>query len=439
MQELKKKKFGRPRATRRTQSAINRIDSVLARRPRLWTGDRMLLAKLNQTNPENIKNYVEEKARQEAKRAKQLGGQVLQDWEARKRSMVASNKYANKMWAEYNKPGKRDEYLQKLENGLISLQTGEAIKENSINHPGSALNPVNGYKLSISDGEGDDEAIDAVASEAIVNDDYPMGNDIENESDSQTGYDFVADSPEDPNRINDLPQFQTQVENGVKNKKLNRTDGNAENSGSQMGFEQDYSNANRHPVFHNANIGVPNPGTNVFEYAASGIRATTEDKGPVLATIQPYRDNLHSGHMHMGFQPSPRVPSSRYTVEPVRQRQNERSHVGIRKEQDMRADHVGYEVHESQHRYQGAPQMLSTAQSKKRKGPLFEQGVLDVRPLKRQCQPGEFFVPERQPEPEQHFPLEYQNNGLGVEESDFEEILEPNSVGRWSQPKQGHR
>ncbi|THV54934.1 hypothetical protein BGAL_0017g00280 [Botrytis galanthina] len=427
MQELKKKKFGKPRATRRTQSAINRIDSVLARRPRLWTGDRMLLAKLNQTNPENIKNYVEEKARQEAKRAKQLGGQVLQDWEARKRSMVASNKYANKMWAEYNKPGKRDEYLQKLENGLISLQTGEAIKENSINHPGSALNPVNGYKLSISDGEGDDEAIDAVASEAIVDDDYPMGNDIENESESQTGYDFVADSPEDPNHINDLPQFQTQVGNGVNNKESNPTDGNAENSGSQMDFEKNYSNANRHPVFHNADIGVPNPRANYFEYAASGIRATTQGKAPILTTMQTYRDNTFSRHMHTSFAPSPQVQPSRYTVEPVRQRQSERSHFGTRKEQDMRAYHVGYQVEESQHRYQDAPQMWSTAQSKKRKGPLFEQGVLDVRPLKRQCQPGEVPVPERQSEPEQYSPFEYQNNRFGVEENDFEEILEPNS------------
>ncbi|KAF7892665.1 uncharacterized protein EAF02_000203 [Botrytis sinoallii] len=430
MQELKKKKAGKPRATRRTQSAINRIDSVLAKRDgRLWTGDRMLLAKLNQTKPENIKNYVEEKVRQEGKRAKEAGGQVLQDWVARKRSRVASNKYANKMWAEYNKPGKKDEYLQKLENGLISLKTGEAITANSKNHPGSSLNPANGYNLSTNDGEGDDEAIDADASDAIVDDDYPMDNVIGNESESQTGYDFVADSPGYPDHINDLPQSQTQVDIGVNDKKLNLTDGNAENSGSQMGFEQNYSDANRHPVFNNAYIGVPNPRTNVFEYPASssGIRAMTQDKGPMLATMQPYRGNTPLIHVHTSFAPSPQVQSSRYTGEPVRRRQNERCHVGPRKEEDMRACHVGYQVHKNQHRNQGAPQMLSNAQSKKRKQPLFEQGVLEVRPLKRQCKSGEFFMSGRQPESEQHLSLGQQHNELDIEERDVEESLDPNS------------
>ncbi|TGO08636.1 hypothetical protein BTUL_0199g00060 [Botrytis tulipae] len=428
MQELKKKKFGKPRATRRTQSAIDRIERVFAKRDgRLLIGDRMLLAKLNQTNPENIKNYIEEKARKEAKRAKQAGGQVLQDWEARRRSMVVSNKYANKMWAEYNKPGKKDEYLQKLENGLISLKTGEAIEGNPINHPESSLNPAIGYKLSTSDGEGDDEAIDADASEAIVDDDYSIGNDIGSESGSQTGYDSVADSPEYPDHIDDLPQSPTQVETGINNKKLNLAKGNAENSGSQMDFEQNHCNTNRHPVFHNAEIGVPNPRTNLFEYAASNTRAMMQDKGPMTATMRPYRDNTTSRHMHMSFVPSPLVQPSRYIGEPMRQRQNERSHVGPREEQDMRACHVSYQVHENQHRYQDALQILSTAQLNKRKQPLLEQGVLDVRPLKRKCQPGEFFVPERQPEPQQHFPLEYPQNGLGVEESNVEESLEPSS------------
>ncbi|KAF7939379.1 uncharacterized protein EAE97_007459 [Botrytis byssoidea] len=429
MQELKKKKFGKPRATRRTQSAINRIESILAKRDdgRLLTGDRMLLAKLNQTNPENIKNYVEEKARKEAKRAKQAGGQVLQDWEARRRSMVVSNKYANKMWAEYNKPGKKDEYLQKLENGLISLKTGDAIKGNSINHPESSLNPANGYKLSTSDGGGDDEAIDADASEAIVDDDYSVDNDMESESGSQTGYDSVADSPEYPDHMDDLPPFPTQVETGINNKKLNLAEGNAKNSGSQMHFKQHHCNTNRNSVFDNAEIGVPNPRTNFFEYAASNTRAMMQDKGHMTATMQPYRDNTPSRHMHMSLAPSPQVQPSRCTGEPMRQRQNERSYVGPREEQDMRASRVSYQVHDNQHRYQDAPQMLSTSQLNKRKQPLFDQGVLDVRPLKRQCQPGEFFVPERQPEPEQRFPFKYPQNGLDFEESDVEESLEPSS------------
>ncbi|KAF7906131.1 hypothetical protein EAF00_000410 [Botryotinia globosa] len=428
MQELKKKKFGRPRATRRTQSAIHRIERVFAKRDgRLLTGDRMLLAKLNQTNPENIKNYVEEKARKEAKRAKQAGGQVLLDWEARRRSMVVSNKYANKMWAEYNKPGKKDEYLQKLENGLISLKTGEAIKGSSINHPESSLNPANGYKLSTSGGEGDDEAIDADASEAIVDDDYSIGNEIGSESGSQTGYDSVADSPEYPDHIDDLPHSPTQVENDVNNNKLNLAEGNAENSGSQMYFEQNHCNTNRHPVFDNAEIGVLNSRTNLFEYASSDTRATMQDKGPMTATMQPYRYNGPSRYMHMSFAPSPQVQPSRYIGEPMRQRQNERSYVGPREEQDMRARHVSFQVHENQHRYQDALQKLSTAQLNKRKQPLFEQGVLEVRPLKRQCQSGEFFVPERQPEPKQHLPLEHPQNGLRAEDSDVEESFEPNS------------
>ncbi|TGO45880.1 hypothetical protein BOTNAR_0631g00040 [Botryotinia narcissicola] len=427
-QELKKKKFGKPRATRRTQSAIDRIESVFAKRDRrLWPGDRMLLAKLNQTNPENIKNYVEEKARKEAKRAKQAGGQVLQDWEARRSSMVVSNKYANKMWAEYNKPGKKDKYLQKLENGLISLKIGEAVKGNSINHPESSLNPANGYKLSTSDGEGDDEAIDADASEAIVDDDYSIDNDIGSESGSQTEYDSEADSPEYPDHIDDLPQFPTQVETGINNKKLNLAEGNAENSGSQMDFEQHHCNTNRHPVFDTAEIGVSNPRTNLFEYAASKTRAMMQDKGPMTATMQPYRDKTPSRHMNMSLAPSPQVQPSRYAGKPMRQRQNERSYVGPREEQDMRARHISYQVHDNQHRYREAPQMLSTSQLNKRKQPLFEQGVLDVRPLKRQCQPGEFFVPERQPEPAQHFPLEHQHNGLDFEEGDIEESLDPYS------------
>ncbi|TGO54488.1 hypothetical protein BCON_0106g00050 [Botryotinia convoluta] len=426
MQELKKKAAGKPRATRRTQSAIIRIDRVLTHRGRrLWTGDRMLLAMLNETNPENIKNYVEEKARQEAKRAKEAGGKVLQDWEARKRSRVASNKYANKMWAEYNKPGKKDEYLQKLANGLISLETGEAIKENSIKHPGSSLNPANGYRQSTSAGDGDDEAVNADASEAMVDEDYPMGNDIGNESDSQTGYDSVADSFEYPDHIKDLPQSQTQVENGVNNKKLNLADGNAENSGSQMGLEQNYCNANRHPVFYNAEIGVPNPRRNLSEYEASEIRAMTQDKGPMLEYMQPYRDNTPSRHVHMSFQPSPQVQPSRYTGEPVRQRQNERSHVGTQEEQGLRASHVGYQVRENQSRYPDVPQILSTSLPKKRKESLFG-GVPDVRPSKRQCQPGRCLDSERQPEFAQHFQPEDRHDGLNVEVSDVEESLEPN-------------
>ncbi|TGO89540.1 hypothetical protein BPOR_0104g00040 [Botrytis porri] len=431
MKELKKKAAGKPRATRRTQGAIDRINRVLAcRGGRLWTGDRMLLAMLNETKPENIKNFVEEKARKEGKRAKEAGGQVLLDWGARKRSMVASNKYANKMWAEYNKPGKKDEYLQKLANGLISLETGEVIKEHSTNHPGSSLNPANGYTPSTNDGDGDDEAVDADASEDVVDDDYPMDNEIGNEYESQTEYNSVVDSSEHSDHINDRPQSQMQVDDDINNEKLNLADGNAENSGSQMGFEQNYCDTNRpfskHSVFYNAETGVPNPSTNLFEYGASNIQVMTQDKGPMVASMQPYRDNAHSRRMHMGFRPSLQVHSSRYTGEPVRQRQNERFHACTREEQDMRACQIGYQVHENQHRYQNASQMLSDAQFKKREQPLFEQGVFDVRPVKRQCQPGELFEPERQLESEQHFSLEYHYNGLYVEESDVEESLEPN-------------
>ncbi|KAF5878606.1 uncharacterized protein Bfra_000773 [Botrytis fragariae] len=419
MQELKKKAAGKPRATRRTQSAIDMINRVLVKRDgRLWTGDRMLLAMLNETIPENIKNYVEENARQEGKRAKEAGGQVLQDWEARKRSRVASNKYANKMWAEYNKPGKKGEYLQKLANGLISLETGEAIKENSINHPGSSLNPANGYKKSASDGDDDDDA--------GVDDDYPMGNNIETECESQTGYDSVDDSSDYPDHIKNLPQSQMQVENGVNNEKSNLADGNAEKYGSQMGFEQNYCNTNRRSVFDNAEIGVPNLRTNLFEYEASDIRAMMQDKGPMLASMQPYRDNTPSKHMHTGFQPSPQVQSSRYISESVRQRQHERYHVGTREKLEMRASHVGYQAHRNPSRYPDVPQMLPTSLPKKRKEPLVDEEVLDVRPSKRQCQSGELFESERQLEPEKHFPLENRYNGLEVEESDVEEILEPN-------------
>ncbi|TGO20915.1 hypothetical protein BPAE_0256g00040 [Botrytis paeoniae] len=432
MQELKKKAAGKPRATRRTQTAINRIDSVLAQRGRhLWIGDRMLLAMLNQTNPENIKNYVEEKARQEGKRAKEAGGQAFQDWEARKRSRVASNKYANKMWAEYNKPGKKDEYLQKLVNGLISLETGEAIKGNSINHPGSSLNPANGYKKSTSDGDGDDKAVDADASEAIVDDDdYPMGNDIGNESESQTGYKSVADSLEYPDHINDLPQSQTQIEDGDSRKQLDLTHGNIRNAKSQINSDRSYQNAgshpDAHPVSYNTELNVSNARTNRSEYEASNIQTMIQNNGAMMESVQPRSDDVHSTNMYMGFRPSPQVHSSRYTSEPVRQRQNERSHVVTHEEQDTRASHVGYQVHGNQSRYPDVPQMLPDSLLKRRKEPLVDEELLDVRPSKRQCQPRELFEPERQFEPKQHFPPEHQYNGLHVEESDVEESLEPN-------------
>ncbi|KAF7958533.1 hypothetical protein EAE96_002075 [Botrytis aclada] len=432
MQELKKKAAGKPRATRRTQSAIARMDRILKQRDgRLWAGDRMLLAMLNQTNPENIKNYAEEKARKEGKRAKSAGGQVLQDWEARKRLRVASNKYANKMWAEYNKSGKKDEYLQKLANGLISLETGEAIKGNSINHPGSSLNPANGYIESTSNGDGDDEAVDADAGQAIVDDDHLMGNGIGKESESQTGYNFAAHSVEYPDHIKGLPQSQMQVENGANNEELNLAGGNAENAGSQMGLEQISCNTNRHfikhPVFYNAEIGVPNPRTNLSKYEASNIRAMTQDKRPMPAPTEPYRDNAHSSHIHMGFQPSPQIESSRHAGEPVRQRQNGRSRVITHEEQETRASHTGYQIHRRQCRYPDVRQMLPVSLPKKRKEPLVDEEVLGVRPSKRQCQPEGNLQSERQPEPEQQSPLKHQHNRLVIEESDIEESFEPSS------------
>ncbi|KAK6615256.1 hypothetical protein H4I95_00408 [Botrytis cinerea] len=426
MQELRKKAAGKPRSTRRIQTAKNRIDRVLEKRDgRLWTGDRMLLAMLNKTSPANIKNYVEEKNRQKKRRAWKAGGQVFQDWKAWKSSMPSSNKYANKMWAAYNETGKTDEYLQKLASGLISLETGKTIEGNSIEHPGSSLNPANGYIESASDGDGDEEAVDADANEAIVDDDddddYPMGNDIENDFEFQTGCDLIVDSFEYSDHIIDLPQSQVQVENGVNPKKLNLADGNFKNAGWQMGFQQNHGNADRNsgerPVSYKAEIGGPNSRTKLSEYEAFDTRPMTQDKGPMLASMQPYSNNAHSRNMYMGFEPNPWVQSSKYTGEPMRQRQYERSDAGSRKEQAMRASNFDYQVHENQFRYPNASQMLPTSLPKKRKESLLEEGVLDVRPSKRQYRPGECLGSEVQLKFAQHSQPEKRENGLKVDVS----------------------
>ncbi|TEY70366.1 hypothetical protein BOTCAL_0105g00080 [Botryotinia calthae] len=432
MQELRKKAAGQPRSTRRIQTAKNRIDRVLAKRGgRLWTGDRMLLAMLNKTSPANIKNYVEEKNRQKRRRARKAGGQVFQDWEAWKSSIPSSNKYANKMWAAYNETGEKDKYLQKLASGLISLETGETIEGNSIEHPGSSLNPANGYTESTGDGDGNDEAVDADANKAIVDDgDYPVGNDIENYFEFQTKCDLMVDSFEYPDHIMDLPQPQMQVENGVNPKKLNLADGNFENAGSQMGFQQNHDNTDRNfgerPLSYNTQIGGPNSRTNLSEYEASDTRPMTQDNGPMLASMQTYSNNAHSRNMHMGFEPNPQVQSSKYTGEPVRQRRYERSDVGSRKEQDMRASHFDYQVHEDQSRYPNASQMLPTSLPKKRKEPLLEEGVLDIKPSKRQYRPGECLESERRLEFAQHSQHGKRENGLNVDVSGVGESLEPN-------------
>lgn len=136
----------RPRAIRNKEDELKRLEAVSKKRPRPWVGDKMLLMEANNTTHERVKNHFEERARQAANRAKKAGGQVLQDWENKRQLNNTSNKYATKMWAEHR--ANKVEYLRKLRNGLISLETGKAIDES--NWSSSALNPANGHIQNMS-------------------------------------------------------------------------------------------------------------------------------------------------------------------------------------------------------------------------------------------------------------------------------------------------
>ncbi|KAF7867370.1 hypothetical protein EAF04_005453 [Stromatinia cepivora] len=428
MKELKQKALGKPRAIRRSKDDINRIEAVRAKRNSVWPGDRMLLAKLNNSTPYNIKNHCEHKARREAENAREAGGQVLQDWEAEKKARKNSHKYAAKMWAEYNKPGNKDEYLRKLENGLISLETGETINGDSSQHRGSALNPANGYIQNMPEivnaVKGIDRAGDQGADGGGANDAYTMGHGIENEADYHRGYDSMAGSSQYLIHKWGLSRSEDEDEHNVNQKRLNLTNGSVENFDSQMAYQ-----FSKYPAFNDDGFGGSKPRPTLSEYETFDLQTTSQHGRPMPASVQPSSHEACPSNMYTSFQPGPRGQSSNMTSKLLRQsgwqyRQKERSAAATFEEQDKRASHVGRRVQEDWYEYPDSNQTMSTAPSKKRKG-LLEEETIDARPLKRQRQLETRLESGTQSVCEQQFRPQSQYNGPDVGEGGVDEELEP--------------
>ncbi|KAJ8070387.1 hypothetical protein OCU04_000764 [Sclerotinia nivalis] len=392
MKELKQKALGRPRSIRRSKEAISRIEAVRAKRTPVWPGDRMLLAKLNNSTPDNIMNYCEEKARREAKNARKAGGQVLKDWEAEKKARKSSNKYAAKMWAEYKKPGNNDEYLRKLENGLISLETGETINGDSSQHRGSALNPANGYIQSIPDivhaPKGIGKAGDEGTKGGAANNAYTMGHVMENEVDYQR-YDTMAGSSQYLIHKWGLSRSEDEVEHDV-NQRLSLTNSSLESFDSQMAYK-----FSKYPAFKDDRFGGSKPRPTLSEYESFDLQTMSQHGRPMPASMQ---------------------PSSHETCT---------STAAVFEEQDKRANHVGPRVQEDWYEYPDPSRTTSTAPWKKRKEGLLEEETVDVRQLKRQRQLEARLESEQQFVSEQRFQPQSQYNGLDVGEGGVDEELEP--------------
>ncbi|CAD6448080.1 105527c4-88c2-4f03-bdbc-dfdd0c22be5a [Sclerotinia trifoliorum] len=434
MKELKQKALGQPRAIRRSKDAISRIEAVRAKRNPIWPGDRMLLAKLNNSTPDNVKNYCEEKARLEAKYASEAGGQALEDWEAAKRTRKRSHKYAGKMWAEYNRPGNKDVYLQKLENGLISLETGETINGDSSQQRGSALNPANGYIQSIPDivhaSKGTGQAgVEGTRGGAASNA-YTMGHVMRNEADYHSRYDSIAGSSQYLIHKRGLFRCEDDVEHDF-NQRLSPTNGSLKSFDSQMAY-----NFKKYPAFNDVGSGVSKPRPALLEYKGFDLQTMSQHGRPMPASMQPFSHETCTSTMLMGFQPSPVGPSSNMTDKLLRQggwqyRQEGRPAAATFEEQDKRASHVGLPVQKDRYEYPEPSQTPFTAPSEKRKQGLLEEETVDVRPFKRQRQLEPQLRTEQQCVSEQRFQLESKYNGHDGEGC-FDEELEPELEDRFN-------
>ncbi|KAI9650681.1 hypothetical protein NHQ30_000703 [Ciborinia camelliae] len=399
MMECKKRAGNQPRAIRNTPEELKRLEAVSSQRIRPWVGDKMLLMEANNTTHDKVKNHFEERVRQKAKKAMKSGGKTLEDWKALARSQTGSNKYATKMWTEYNYDV--GEYLRKLRNGLISLETGEEIKGDSSKHPSSALNPANGH--------------------------------LQNMIETSDGADQNAYS-----------QPKHQAEDSVDQKRLSDTDGSVD---SEMSFHNNYlgtdgsseNHFSKDTALYNDWFGAPQPKTNLLKGKTPKIQMRNEGKedgienydGPASAFMQQSTNNVfhlqHSDAVEMSSQPRNRcgelsnvISDSLGEIGP-QYRKKQKS--AIFQAQMWGASRVGHEVLEDMFEYPDSSSnivSISAAPPKKRKQVLLEEETFDVRPSKRQCQPERQFESEQQAVGEKEVEPQRQYNGPEVTDEGHE-------------------
>ncbi|QSZ30842.1 hypothetical protein DSL72_000400 [Monilinia vaccinii-corymbosi] len=311
-----------PRAIRNEEDEMKRLKAVSDIRTRPYVGDKMLLMEANNITHQQVKNHFEERARQEANRARKAGGQALIDFEESRSKKDTSNKYAAKMWTEYKHD--KEGYLRKLRNGLISLKTGKAITGDSEeDFLYSALNPANGHIQSMSNGnragKGVAEVADEDSAESAKGANF-MVHRKESERDIDNEYSSMAGSSQYPTRKGGLLRSsKDQAEYRTGNKRLGYTSGSMGKVDSQMSFFNNdfggYGSSDEYtsesPAFYNDRLGTPQPKTKISKDDTFDIQTRSHGSGFVPPfKQQSISDAVHPKHsksMHIGSQPSNQV------------------------------------------------------------------------------------------------------------------------------------
>lgn len=333
------------------------------------------------------------------------------------------------MWAEYKRPGNKDEYLRKLENGLISLETSKTINGDSSQHRGSALNPANGYIQSMPKfvhvpqviGEAVGEAGGEGTRGGAASNAYTMGHAMGNEAYYRRIYDSMAGSSEYLIHRRELLRSEDEVEHDAK-QRLSRTNGSLKSFDSQMAY-----NFIKYPALIDDRFGGSKPRPALSEYESFDLQTMPQHGRPMSASMRPSSHEICTSTMHTGFQPSPLGQSSNMNGKLLRQggwqyRQEERSAAAVFEEQDKRANHVCPPIQKDRHEYRDLSQTTSTAPSK-RKEELLEEETVHVGSFKRQRQLEPRLESGQQFLSEQRFQPQSQYNGLDVEGC-FDEELE---------------
>lgn len=402
MSELRQKAIKEPRAKRCNKKQIKKLQAVYNVRNYPWPGDKMILKATTGLTKIQVKSWFEQQARMYKKKN---GHQQL--------SNIGSNRSAQRMWAAHD--NNEGEYVRKLKKGIISLKTGEVIKGDSSQHPESALKPGNGYIRNTSAGDTTDDDTDGDTDEdnnestnegsdgGFDNDAYVMGYDVGNGPDSYNEYGPMAASPQYPTKERGIPRYKGQMENDI-NHKSSFTSGTIGNIQSQVGFNQSHSNFDKPYDGHSGKHPEPPHGydgsqskANFSNYNSSvDTQNTLQHDEHMLGAAQPSSYDTRPDHidtMHMNFQSNPLnrlggiADKSLDEREERRYRQKETSAVAILQTPEKRADHVGREIQKDEKYGYVDINLRFPASSNKRKGALLEEGIIGVRPSKRQHQP----------------------------------------------------